>query len=92
VIAVAGTILYGSTPPANGGFGTFSFGGGTLSQLLNASGCPEATSVFFYNKPDGTFAVWIPGSGVEIVNDEFLDIFDGTPPVPEGTIFTAKCV
>ncbi len=44
-------ILYGNQPPAGGGFGTFAFCGGTWEQLLEASGCPEATSVFFYNTP-----------------------------------------
>ena len=63
-----GTILFGTKPPAAGGFGTFAFAGGTFAQLLSASGCPQATAgLFFYNKPDGAFATWIPrlncGSG-----------------------------
>jgi hypothetical protein len=85
-------ILYGNKPPAGGGFGTFAFCGGTYEQLLTASGCPKATAVFFYNKPDGGFAVWIPGTDVSSVNDEILSIFPNVhTPIPEGTIFTAKC-
>jgi hypothetical protein len=92
VASVEGSILFGYLPPASGGFGTFAFGGGTFPQLLTATGCPEATSVFFWNKPDGNFAVWVPGSQVAVVNAEFLAIFDGTPPLPEQSIFTARCV
>ena len=87
-----GGILYGNKPPAGGGFGTFAFGGGTFEQLLLASGCPKATAVFFYNKPSGSFAVWIPGTDVSTVNDEIFMIFPNEhQPIPKGTIFTAKC-
>jgi hypothetical protein len=85
-------ILYGSKPPAGGGFGTFAFCGGSFEALLKASGCPKATSAFFYNKPDGGFAVWIPGSEVSAVNAEIFAIFPNEHmPIPKGTIFTAKC-
>lgn len=86
-------ILYGFPPPGGKDeFGTFAFCGGTYEQLLDASGCPEATAVFFYNKPDGGFAVWIPGTDVSSVNDEIFSIFPNVhTPIPEGTIFTAKC-
>ncbi len=90
--AECGDILFGSPPPEDGGFGTFAFSCGTLEELLTASGCPEATATFFYNKPDGSFAVYIPGSEVAVVNAEFLGIFDGDPTIDETTIFTAKCV
>jgi hypothetical protein len=83
-------ILAGHLPPADGGYGTFAFCGGTWDELLETSGCPEASAVFFYNKPDGTFAVWIPGTDVMTVNAELLGIFPGT--IPAGTIFTARCV
>jgi hypothetical protein len=85
-----GGILFGNPPPASGGFGTFAFGGGTFEQLLEASGCPPATAAFFHNKPDGTFAAWIPGAQVGVVNDEFVALFAAT--IPEGTIFTVRCV
>lgn len=86
-------ILYGNTPPANGGFGTFAFCGGSWEALLEASGCPEATAVFFYNDPSGGFEVWIPGSDVEAVNEDIMDRWPNEhSPIPHGTIFTAKCV
>jgi hypothetical protein len=85
-------ILFGNPPPAGGGFGTFAFCGGTWEQLLDASNCPEATSVFFYNTPQGDFEVWIPGSDVAAVNAEILARWPNEHnPIPEGTIFTAKC-
>jgi hypothetical protein len=85
-------ILFGNKPPAGGGFGTFAFCGGSFEALLKASGCPAATSAFFYNKPNGTFAVWIPGSEVAAVNAEIFTIFPNEHmPIPHGTIFTAKC-
>jgi hypothetical protein len=87
-----GSILFGSAPPPGGGFGTFALNCGSLDQLVEASGCPEATATFFYNKPDGSFAVYIPGALVAIVNEEFTGIFDGDPAIEENTIFTAKCV
>jgi len=85
-------ILYGFPPPAAGGFGTFAFCGGTYAQLLAASKCPMATSAFFYNKPSGTFAVWIPGAEVAAANAEIYSIFPSEhTPIPAGTIWTAKC-
>ncbi|MEZ4553073.1 MAG: hypothetical protein R3B59_04125 [Dehalococcoidia bacterium] len=92
VLSGGGVIVYGFAPPGNGGYGTFSFGGGTFEELLVATGCPRATSVLFYNKQDGRFAVWIPGAQVGVVNEEFLALFPGTPPLPDGAIFTARCV
>ncbi len=86
-----GDILFGTAPPPGGGFGTFALNCGSLEQLVDASGCPEATAVFFFNKPDGAFAVYIPGSAVVVVNAEFVGIFNGTPDIETSTIFTAKC-
>ncbi len=90
--ASCGQILFGTKPPLGGGTGTFAFSCGSLPQLLTASGCPQATATFFYNKPGGGFAVWIPGSSVAAANAEFLSIFNGDPPIPVNTIFTVKCV
>jgi len=87
-------ILNGFPPPAGGGFGTFEFCGGTFAQLYDASNCPgpmsASQSAFFYNKPSGTFAVWIPGSTVAAVNAELTALWP--EQIPPGTIFTAKCV
>jgi hypothetical protein len=85
-------ILYGNKPPAGGGFGTFAFCGGSYEKLLAASGCPSATSVFYYNTPGGGYVVWIPGSTVAAVNADFQATFPNEHmPIPMGTIFTAKC-
>jgi hypothetical protein len=54
--ADCGNILFGTLPPAGGGYGTFAFSCGSLNQLLAASGCPASTSTFFYNSP-GHFMV-----------------------------------
>jgi len=87
-------ILAGFPPPAGGGFGTFEFCGGTFEQLFDASNCPgpmsTSKSAFFYNKPSGTFAVWIPGSQVAAVNAELMARWP--EQIPPHTIFTAKCV
>jgi hypothetical protein len=83
-------ILFGTKPPFGGGYGTFAFAGGTLDELMAASGCPRGTVVSFFNKPDGGFAVWIPGTEIVIVNAEFIALFGGG--VPAGTIFTVRCL
>lgn len=82
-------IAYGFAPPANG-YGTFAFCGGTFAELLATSECPETTAVFFWNRPGGDFAVWIPGSDVAVVNGVILSVWAGDL-IPEGTIFTARC-
>lgn len=89
--AQQGGIIAGNKPPASGGFGSFAFGGGTFEQVLTASGCPKETSAFFYNKPDGTFAVWIPGTTISAVNGEIMSLFPNNT-VPLGTIFIGRCV
>lgn len=89
--AEPGGIISGNRPPVNGGFGTFAFGGGTCRQLLDTSGCPSATSVFFYNRPEGTFAIHLPGADVVLVNQEIPALFPDDD-IPRGTIFTARCV
>jgi len=90
VEAQTGGILGGNKPPAGGGFGTFAFGGGTFAQLLAASECPEETATFFYNKPDGSYAVYIPAAP-DVANAEIMALFAGDS-IPPGTLFTAKCV
>jgi hypothetical protein len=81
----------GTLPPPSGGFGTFAFCGGPFADLLATSGCPMSSAVFFYNKPDGTFAVWVPGTTVSVANAEIMAIFPGDA-IPAGTIFIARCV
>jgi hypothetical protein len=89
--AQAGTIIGGNPPPPGGGFGTFIYGGGSYAAMVAASGCPEASAAYFYNKPDGTFAVYIPGTDVGIVNEEIMTLFPGDN-LPLGTIFIGRCV
>jgi hypothetical protein len=81
----------GTLPPPSGGFGTFAFSGGPFTDLLATSACPMSTAVFFYNKPDGTFAAWIPGTTVAAANAAIMAIFPGDS-IPAGTIFIARCV
>lgn len=89
--AQAGTIIGGNAPPAAGGFGTFIYGGGSFDLLVTASGCPAASSAFFHNKADGSFAVYIPGTTVSVVNEEIMTMFGGDN-IPLGTIFIGRCV
>lgn len=88
--AQEGGIIGGNKPPVAGGFGTFAFGGGTFAELLEASECPEETATFFYNKPDGSYAVYIPAAP-DVANAEIRTLFPGDS-IPPGTLFTAKCV
>ena len=97
-----GASIRGNLPPASGGWGQFTFCGGTFDELLTTSECPEESAVFFFNKPDGTFAVWVPGSDVEAVNNAIKAVFAGAivsgplgdyfaSTIPSLTIFTARC-
>lgn len=90
VEAQQGGIIGGDKPPSGGGFGTFAFGGGTFAQLLAASECPEESAIFFHNKPDGTWAVYIPAA-LDAANEEIMTLFPGDS-IPSGTLFTGKCV
>lgn len=84
-------VLAGTTPPPDGEYGTFAVCGSsdTVEALVVVSDCPEETAVFYYNKPDGGFAVWIPGAEVSVVNEEFLAQFDAG--VSSGTAFVGRC-
>ncbi len=65
------------------------FNGGTIEQLVTASGCPRQTAAFFFTF-DGAFVVYIPGAQVAAVNAEVLTHFvDGA--IPAGTPFIGKC-
>lgn len=79
----------GTLPSAGGGFGTFAFCGGTFDDLLATSGCPRETALFFYNRPDGAWTVWVPGATVAEVNAPIRALFPAG--IPENTIFTARC-
>ena len=83
----AGTFLSGEIPHA-GGFGLVVFGGGTTSQLLDASGCPRATAAF-YVTAGARFVSYIPGALVGEVNAAWNTRFaDG---LPAGIALIGRC-
>jgi hypothetical protein len=79
--------ISGRVPPQGFGLVVYS---GTLDQLVTASGCPRATSAFFFTF-DGRFVAYIPGAQVTVVNAEVLSKFSGGN-VPASTPLVAKCV
>jgi hypothetical protein len=81
-------IISGSIPPG-GGFGLVVFGGGTIPQLVSATGCPVATMALFATV-NGALVAFVPGSTIAIVNAEFMGMFvDGT--IPDGAVFIGRC-
>jgi len=87
--AAPGTIISGSVP-TSGGFGLFVFGGGTIAQLVTATGCPAA-SMAVWATAGGSFIVYVPGTTISVVNAEFLATFPGGN-IPANTPFVGKCV
>lgn len=85
----SGEIVNGSIP-ASGGFGLIVFGGGTNAELLEASGCPEATATFYATNGAGGFVTYIPGSGVAAVNAAWNALFPSE--IPALTPLVGKCV
>jgi hypothetical protein len=82
--------LVGSIPK-DGGYGLVVFtSGGTISQLVTATGCPPA-SMALYAIIDGTFAAYVPGTSIAAVNEAFLSLFVGGN-VPANTAFVGRCV
>jgi hypothetical protein len=78
-----------NTIPASGGFGFLVFGGGTVAQLVTASGCPVATMAL-YATAGGDFVTYIPGTTISAVNAAFLALWaNGT--IPANTAFLGKC-
>lgn len=83
-----GTIISGAIPQG-GGFGLIVYGGGTLQQLVTATGCPVATMALWATV-SGTFVTYVPGTTVSVVNAEFLATYPGN--IPANTPFVGKCV
>lgn len=83
----SGTLSSGSIPAA-GGFGLVVFGGGTLDQLVSASGCPAATAAF-YATVNGAFVTYVPGTSIGAVNAAFMAAFPAG--IPAGTALIGKC-
>jgi len=82
-------ILSGSIPRA-GGFGLFVFGGGSNEELVKASGCPRETVTFWATNPSGRFVTFIPGAGVQAVNDGWNQLFP--TGIPFQTALIGRCV
>lgn len=80
-------LLAGSIPEG-GGFGLIVFGGGTNAELVEASGCPEATATFWATS-GGDFVPFIPGAAVDAVNDAWNELFGGT--IPYNTALAGRC-
>jgi hypothetical protein len=84
-----GTIS-GDLPPASGGgVALFVFNGGTVAQLVTASGCPAATSSFYVTS-GGVFLTYVPGTTITAVNADFLAKFPGGN-IPANTPMMGKC-
>lgn len=75
--------------PADGGFGLVVFAGGTNDDLLEASGCPEATATFWATD-DGEFVTFIPGAAVSAVNTAWNSLFPGQ--IPANTALIGRCL
>lgn len=82
-----GTIISGSIP-AGGGFGLIVYGGGTLQQLVTATGCPVA-SMALWATANGSFITYVPGTTITAVNAEFMTTYPGN--IPANTPFVGKC-
>jgi hypothetical protein len=81
-------IEFVGSPPSTAGHWLFRFSGGSLAELLEASGCDPATAFFYHSKPDGSFVRWIPAADVSTVNTAAIDLFgNGIPP---GTLFIER--
>jgi hypothetical protein len=85
----SGTIVSGSIPKT-GGFGLVVFGGGTVQQLVTATGCPTATMAVWATVA-GNFVVYVPGTTIGAVNADFMAAFPGGN-IPANTALLGKCV
>jgi len=84
----SGQITSGSIPQG-GGFGLIVFGGGTIQQLVAATGCPTA-SMALWATVGGNFVTYVPGTTIGAVNADFLTTFPNGV-IPAGTPFIGKC-
>jgi hypothetical protein len=85
----SGAIVSGSIPKT-GGFGLVVFGGGTVQQLVTATGCPTATMAVWATVA-GNFVVYVPGTTIGAVNADFMAAFPGGN-IPANTALLGKCV
>jgi hypothetical protein len=71
------------------GFGLFVFGGGPLSQLVQASGCPAETAAFWTTTASGDFVIYVPGTSIAAVNAGWFARFPDA--VPASTPLVGRC-
>lgn len=84
-----GTISGDKPPASGGGIGLFVFNGGTVQQLVTASGCNPATASFYVTS-GGVFLTYVPGTTITAVNADFLAKFPGGN-IPANTPMMGKC-
>jgi hypothetical protein len=85
----SGAIVSGSIPKT-GGFGLIVWGGGNVSALVTATGCPQATMALWATIA-GEFVVYVPGTTIGAVNAAFMAAFPGGA-IPANTALLGKCV
>lgn len=84
----AGATINGSIP-RSGGFGLVVFSGGTIEQLVAATGCP-ASSMAVWATLNGVFVGYIPGTPIAAPNAAFIAAFPGRV-IPPATALVGKC-
>lgn len=80
-----GALTSGSVPAT--GFGLIVFGGGTVAQLVTASGVGNSGAL--YATVGGNFVPYVPGTTIAAVNADFLAAFPGGN-VPANTAFVGR--
>src|SRR5262249_38943811 len=70
------------------GPGLIVFGGGNNLQLVNATGCDDASPTYWATF-DGEFVTYVSGAAVGAVNAPWNDRFGGN--IPPGTALIAQC-
>jgi hypothetical protein len=80
--------ITGGAIPLAGGFGLIVFGGGTSDELLAASGCARSAAAF-WTSAGGNFVVWVPGTSVSAVNNEWKALYPSI--IPASTALIGKC-
>jgi hypothetical protein len=79
-------VLTSGSVPATG-FGLIVFGGGTVAQLVTASGVGNSGAL--YATVGGIFVPYVPGTTIAAVNADFLAAFPGGN-IPANTAFVGR--
>jgi hypothetical protein len=80
-----GTLVSGSIPAT--GFGLIVFSGGTIAQLVTASGVGNTGAL--YATVGGIFVPYVPGTTIAAVTADFLAAFPGGN-IPAHTAFVGR--